>query len=93
MEITDLQFNKTSTGRWEASFVSSGAVTIQIKRVKYGSMNIYANIDGMERSLQRGDGYYNEGSNSLFRVDVPAGLTVTIESLIEVLSAKLLSDE
>lgn len=93
MEITDLQFSKTSTGRWEASFVSSGAVTIQIKRVKYGSMNIYANLDGMERSLQRGSGHYNEGSNSLFMVDVPAGLTVTIESLIEVLSAKILSDE
>ena len=56
-------------------------------------MNIYANLDGMERSYIGGYGHYNEGSNSLFRVDVPVGLTVTIESLIEVLSAKLLSDE
>lgn len=93
MATTNLQFSKTSAGRWEASFVSSGAVTIQVKRVKFGSMNIYANLDGMERSYIGGYGHYNEGSNSLFRVDVPAGLTVTIESLIEVLSAKLLSDE
>lgn len=31
MAATDLQFSKKSDNRYEASFVSEGAVTIQIK--------------------------------------------------------------
>lgn len=92
MAATDLQFSKNSDNRYEASFVSEGAVTIQMKRKNVGFINIYANLDGMEKKYIGGYGDYNGGANVIFTVDVSPGVTVTIESAAEVLSAKMLAN-
>jgi hypothetical protein len=92
MAATDLQFSKNSENRYEAQFVSEGAVTIQMERSGSGYINVYANLDGMDKKFIGGYGSYNGGSNEVFTVDVPSGITVTIESLQEVVSAKMLSN-
>lgn len=92
MAATSLEFSKNATNRYEASFVSEGAVVIQVERAGNGYINVYANLDGMSKTYIGGYGLYNGGSNLIFSVDVPAGVTVTIESLTEVVSAKMLSN-
>ena len=92
MAATDLQFSKNSDNRYYASFVSEGAVTIQIKRQQVGFINIYANIDGMDKRYIGGYGDYIGGANVIFSVDVAPGVTVNIESAAEVLSAKMLAN-
>lgn len=92
MAATDLQFSKNSDNRYYASFVSEGAVTIQIKRQQVGFINIYANIDGMDKIYIGGYGDYNGGANVIFTVGVSPGVTVNIESAAEVLSAKMLAN-
>lgn len=92
MAATDLSFSKNSQNRDQASFVSEGAVTVQMQRKDVGALNIYANLDGMGAKYIGGYGSYNDGNNLIFTVDVPAGVTVTIESYPEVVSAKMLGN-
>lgn len=90
---SDLQFSKNSENRYETSFTSEGAVTIQMERSDSGFINVYANLDGMQKKYIGGYGNYYGGKNEIFTVDVPSGITVTIESSSEVVSAKMLSNE
>lgn len=92
MATTDLSFSKNSGNRWQASFVSEGAVTVQMQRKDVGAVNIYANLDGMTAKYIGGYGNYNGGNNVIFTVDVPSGVTITIESYSEVVSAKMLGN-
>lgn len=92
MAATDLSFEKNSENRNQASFVSEGAVTVQMQRRDAGAVNIYANLDGMEKKYIGGYGHYNGGNNVIFSINVPVGVTVTIESFSEVVSAKALSN-
>ena len=91
MAATSLEFSKNATNRYETSFVSEGAVVIQVERAGNGYINVYANLDGMSKTYIGGT-VYSGNSNLIFSVDVPAGVTVTIESLTEVVSAKMLSN-
>lgn len=88
MAATDLSFSKNEENKYVASFVSEGPVTIQVKRQEAGSLNIYANIDGMDAIYVGGYGPYNGSANLIFNVDVPAGVNVSVESFTEVLEAK-----
>lgn len=95
MATIDLLFSKNPANRDEASFVSEGVTTIQMKRAKEGSISIYANLDGMEKKYIGGYGAYKNGDykNMVFTVDVLPGMTVTIESSSEVVSAKMLTGD
>ena len=63
-----------------------------MERSGNGYINVYANLDGMDKKFIGGYGNYNGGKNEVFTVDVPSGITVTIESSQEVVSAKMLSN-
>lgn len=92
MAATSLEFSKNALNRYEASFESEGAVVIQMKRAGNGYLNVYANLDGMDKKYIGGLNDYNGADNLIFTVDVPSGVTVTIESPVEVESAKVLSN-
>lgn len=92
MAATDLSFSKNEENKYVASFASEGPVTIQVKRQEAGSLNIYANIDGMDAIYIGGYGPYNGSANLIFNVDVPAGVNVSVESFTEVLEAKVVKE-
>lgn len=92
MAATDLSFSKNEENKYVASFASEGPVTIQVKRQEAGSLNIYANIDGMDAIYVGGYGLYNGSANLIFNVDVPAGVNVSVESFTEVLEAKVVKE-
>lgn len=87
MATNDLIFTRNARNWWESKFVSSGnVVTIQIQRAAYGSFVIYANLPGMKETPAG----TSDGTNILFAVDFPEGVEVTIESMTEITSAKIL---
>lgn len=93
MATTDLSFSRNPAGRYEASFVSEGPTVIQMERTEKGSISIYANLEGMEKKYIGGYGNYEKGDykNMVFMVDTLPGMTVTVESSSEVVSAKMSS--
>lgn len=80
-------------GVWTASYTSGGDTVVQLKRKGGGWLNVYANIDGMERTTIASWTSYEGGSDVLFKACVPAGMTVTVESGSEVTAAKTLKSE
>lgn len=83
----ELSFEKNSQGKWEASIESQGEpMAIEINREKGGSLLIYGNLEGMEKVVLEHYGP-NAEKHHLVEVDVPAGVTITIESYTEVKGA------
>lgn len=73
---------------WEAAYASEGDNVVQLERTAGGWLNVYANMAGMERKAIASWTHYEGGRNMIFKVCVPAGLTVTLESESEVTAAK-----
>lgn len=82
-----LSFSKAGSA-WEASYASEGDTVVQVERAEGGWLNVYANIDGMERKAIASWSPHDGDGNMIFKVCVPAGLTVTLESESEVTAAK-----
>lgn len=78
-------------GVWTASYTSGGDTVVQLKRKGGGWLNVYANIEGMERKAIASWTSYEGGKDVLFKACVPAGMTVTVESGSEVTAAKTLA--
>lgn len=93
MAETNLEFTLNEENRYETSFTSEGPVTIQLEREDSKIINVYANLNGMNRTLIGVYGNYSSSQNLILVVDVPAGVEVTIESFVEVKQAKMLSNE
>ena len=77
-------------GVWTASYTSGGDTVVQLKRKGGGWLNVYANIEGMEKKAIASWTSYEGGQYVLFKACVPAGMTVTVESGSEVTAAKTL---
>ena len=85
----EITFSKNSNDKWEASIVSKGSpMAVEINREKQGSLLVYGNLEGMDKVLLENYGPSAE-KNHLVEVDVPAGVTITIESYTEVKGAKV----
>ena len=87
MAASVLNFTKEGNV-WTASYTSAGDTVVQLERASSGWLNVYANMEGMEKmaiaSWTDGQG----GQYMLFKACVPEGMTVTIESGSEVTAAK-----
>lgn len=87
--VTTLNFEKVGD-TWMYKFVSEGAVVVEIERNSPSPVAITANLEGMDdvpvASFQNG---YE--ANSIFEIDVPKGVEVTIKSTTEVTAAKMLA--
>lgn len=98
--IQDLTFTKNSdNNRWRSEFVSSGSKTAVQLKVKLdvtdkmsNDVLVYGNIEGMDRMTIANLGRTFTGEY-LFEVDVPVGVTVTIETLNEPVGGKITSEE
>lgn len=86
---TILNFSENN-GVWEAKYTSSGNSVIQVERNKPGSLEILANLTGFQPVMvNKYESFYN--SNVFFKVEIPAGIEITIQSETEVMNAKMLS--
>lgn len=73
---------------YSASFESPGDAVVQIDRKGDGPVVVYANIPGMTPTVVSVlDNRFS--ANEIFRLSVPAGLDVRIESVAEVTDANL----
>lgn len=85
--MTNLFFTKDSKGIYKTSFDSAGEkITLQLSRVDSGFINFYANIGTMKPMSIASYGKSSAGKNFLIVINVPSGVTVTVESETEVLS-------
>ena len=66
---------------------------VQLTRADGGWLNIYANIEGMERKAIASWTRYEGGQSMIFKVCLPPGIIVTIESESEVTQAKTQTEE
>lgn len=73
---------------YTATYTSTGDTVVQLVRKDSGWLNIYANIDGMEKKVIGSWSPHGGDKNMIFKVSVPSGLTVTVESESEVTEAK-----
>lgn len=88
MATTDLNFTQDESGSYKASFVSQGKCVVELERVKRGTVSVYANIEGMPPcQVATVDPAWQP--SAAIEVDIMSGLTVTIVSGSEVLSAKM----
>lgn len=87
-----IDFTKNKNGDYEASWVSTGAVTVQIERKTLESVIVLGNIPGMSPCVTAMyDNRYNNGI--IFGVDLPVGVVVTLRCPAEILSAKMMGDD
>ncbi len=85
--MTNLSFTKDPNGAWRASFVSGGnPVTMQLERVENGYINFFANIGGLDPLPIGSFSKQMAGKKFLRVINVPNGVTVTIESESEVVA-------
>lgn len=97
--VQDLTFTKNEErNRWSGNFASTGtrtAVQLKVKLDVVGKMNndvlVYGNIEGMDKVTIANLGHSFTGEY-LFEVDVPSGVTITIESLNEPVGCKITSE-
>ena len=82
--ITNLSFVEKK-GVWEALLTSPGPCVVQVDRKTGGSLSVSANVDGMREVAVRV--LYNQ--NSIFKLEFPAGIKVTIRSWSEVDDARI----
>lgn len=78
---------------WTASYTSGGDTVVQLERKGGGCLDVYANIEGMEKKSIASWTSFDVGQYVLFKACVPAGMTVTVESGSEVTAAKTLAVE
>lgn len=90
--VTTLNFTKQGD-HYAASFTSQGDVIVQMMRTGAGYINVFANIEGMYAKSIASWSQYDGNANMLFRLCLPKGLIVTIESGSEVSTAKVLYEE
>lgn len=87
---TDINFTKRDGKKEYAEIKPTVPVVVQIEREDFGFLTIYGNLDDMKPTTVFND---NHIKDLIFQVDVPAGVTVTIESGVHVLSAKMIETE
>ena len=94
MAAQTLSFTKVGEA-YQAKYTSTGDTVVQLERVSNGKLAVFANIEGMTpKSLSMPSvNEYNAGQIVLFKVCVPAGMTVTIESTSEVTTGKTLTED
>lgn len=84
-----LTFDKVGDS-WVAAFVSQGACVIELERSTNGLVSVGANLSGMATvPVAQFSNPYK--ADTIFEVDVPEGVEVTIKSMTEVTNAKMLS--
>lgn len=82
---SDLAFTKS--GNVEiATFTSEGPTVVQIEREANGYLTIYAHFSDMPKASVYCS---SDGTQHIFEIDIPVGLTVTIESVSHVKKAKM----
>lgn len=87
---TSLNFQKNGQ-TYQTRFTSSGGGIVQLERDENSQVVVYANLPGMEPTLiSIVKNQYDTGI--MFRLDVPSGIDVTIESVTEVKSAKMFTE-
>ena len=88
---TSLNFQKNGQ-TYQTRFTSSGGgCIVQLERDENSQVVVYANLPGMEPTLiSIVKNQYDTGI--MFRLDVPSGIEVTIESVTEVKSAKMFTE-
>ena len=91
MAATTLEFQEEG-GAWVAEYNSQGDAVVQVARSKAGGLSVKAGLDGMEPKDIFGLSEYEAGTNTIFAVQVPAGVKVRIESGSEVTAAKILQE-
>ena len=92
MSTKSLEFTKEK--KWSvASFNSPGTpCVVQIQQKEAGDVNVFANAEGMEPTrIGNINNYANP--NVIFNVEVPEGLTITVQSFGEVECAKIVVEE
>lgn len=90
MAITTLNFSKTGDV-YVAKFTSQGNCVIELEREDASFVTVWANISGM-RSVPVSTYSNPYNTDAIFRVKVPSGIEVTINSRTEVKSAKMLTE-
>lgn len=84
----ELTFRKNESDKWESVIESEGKpIAVEINRDKHGSLLFYGSLTGMEKVLLENYGPYAD-KHQIVEIDVPSGVTITIESGVEVTSAK-----
>lgn len=88
METNTLLFEKLSDGGYAAKFVSTGPSIIQLERNSRGMVSVRANIPGMNPVpvIQLDNPY---STDTIFEVDMAAGIEITVISATEVNYAKI----
>lgn len=91
--IKELVFQKQDNGGpWVSSFTSEGECIIEVERETDGSpIVVYANISGM-RPVVVSSLSPTYSRDCIFKLEIPAGIEVTISSTAEVVSAKMFSE-
>lgn len=83
--MVNLTFKKNASNRYVASFVSTGEPTaVQVQRKEAGDLIVYANVGTMPKVVLQGLSRFYAGRDWLRTINVPANVTVTIESETEV---------
>lgn len=65
MGTTSLTFSLNKENRYEATFVSEGAVTVQMERAGTGYIYVYAHLDGLEKKHIGGYSSLNGSNNEI----------------------------
>ena len=86
--VDNIDFVKKDDKTWEAGFVSYGPGVVQVKRSDIAPLSIRANIPGMEPIVI----YVIQTEDSIFRLEIPEGMEVTMISWSEVLEAKFFTE-
>lgn len=91
MATNNLTFTQTAAHKWEAKFVATGEkVVVQIDRAKAGAFHAFANLPGMT-PVPVASATDLGGANLIFELNVASGVEITLQSLTEPTSAKIMS--
>lgn len=87
-----IDFVKTADDEYEASFVSTGPVTVQMQRKGLQPVEVSANIPDMPRCVTN---VYNNPYNNgiIFGLDFPVGIKVTLRCRAEITKAMMMGDD
>lgn len=79
-------------GESEATFVSTGYVSVQIQRSWMAAVSVSGNLPGMTPCVV---GVYQNVHNNgiLFGIDLPIGVEVTVKTGCKVTQAKIMGDD
>lgn len=91
MATSTLTFQKNG-GVYVSSFISTGAAVIELERKENAPVSVLAGIDGMPDVPVRGVANPYT-ANTIFEIDVPVNIRVTVKSGSEVINAKILTED